>query len=124
MFQTKPNWRDVTVCFAVALVAVLFALRLWIGTNRGSFLSVVTTEGETKYSLSVDRIETIQTNGHTLLLQIRDGRACIVEADCPDQICVRSGWIEKAGETVVCAPAGVRLTVTEGGGDGVDLVVG
>ena len=45
--------------------------------------------------------------------------AAVVASGCPDQVCVRTGTLTKAGETAVCLPARVTLRL-EGGGDSVD----
>ena len=47
------------------------------------------------------------------------------EADCPDGTCVRQGAIQTPGETIVCLPHRVTVTIVgngEGTG-GVDAVV-
>ena len=84
---------------------------------------MTTPEGSQRYSLAEDREWMLESNGITLQLSIRDGRACVRASDCPDHVCVQSGWIGRAGETVLCAPAGVMLTVKGGEGD-VDFVAG
>ena len=40
------------------------------------------------------------------------------DADCPDRLCVKQGSISKNGESIVCLPHKVIVTVT--GGDGAD----
>lgn len=38
------------------------------------------------------------------LIEVKGNRIRIKEADCGDQICVRRGWIDQSGETIVCLP--------------------
>ena len=52
---------------------------------------------------------------------IRDGKAAIVESDCPGNDCVNSGWISDAGRNLVCLPNRVEVRVT--GASDVDFVV-
>ncbi len=35
---------------------------------------------------------------------VEKGRIRFKEADCPDQICVKTGWLEEPGDTAVCLP--------------------
>jgi len=35
---------------------------------------------------------------------VENGRIRFESADCPDKICVRTGWISKKGDTAVCLP--------------------
>lgn len=44
------------------------------------------------------------------LVRVQSGTVCIADADCPDRTCVRMGAISRAGETLVCLPH--RLTIT------------
>ncbi len=38
------------------------------------------------------------------LIEIGDERVRVIEADCPDELDVKQGWIENVGETIVCLP--------------------
>lgn len=38
------------------------------------------------------------------LVEIGDEKVRVVEADCPDKIDVKKGYISKIGETIVCLP--------------------
>jgi hypothetical protein len=41
---------------------------------------------------------------HYNLIMAENGRIRVAEADCPDQICVRTGWISVAPQQIVCLP--------------------
>lgn len=38
------------------------------------------------------------------LVQVEGNRVRVVEATCPEQVDVRAGWISKPGQTLVCLP--------------------
>ena len=40
----------------------------------------------------------------TNILQIEDGKADMMSADCPDQLCVHQNSISKENQTIVCLP--------------------
>ncbi len=44
-------------------------------------------------------------------LQIKNKTARIIHADCPDKLCVHQKGIHKQGETLVCLPHKVIITV-------------
>lgn len=47
-----------------------------------------------------------------LILHFAPGQGIeIAKANCPDQICVRTGFIRKAGQSVVCVPNEVILSL-------------
>lgn len=130
MFRTRFCAGDLLVLLSLGLVAVLLGLSFFLprgGSNTAELLLVSTPAGEAVYPLSTDRELTLQGNGITLTVSISGGQARVTETNCPDEICRLSGQISRAGETVVCAPAGIRLTVTDregGGGGDADAIVG
>ena len=48
------------------------------------------------------------------VLMIKDGRAQMKSADCPDQICVRQKAISKEGESIICLPNKVVVSIVGG----------
>ncbi len=101
---------DLILIGAILVVAVVGLLGMEIykklATEDEPYVSV-TIDGIEKdtYSLLEDREETYEfENGSYNVLQIKDGYAAIIEADCPDQICVNHKHIKYSGETIVCLP--------------------
>lgn len=41
---------------------------------------------------------------YSLVILAEKGRIRFEEADCPDKLCVKTGWISKLGDTAVCLP--------------------
>ena len=54
-------------------------------------------------------------SGLTNDITVEPGRICVTHADCPDQICVDTGWIEDGTRPIVCLPN--RLVIEIKGGD-------
>ena len=117
MFRTKINPRDGIGILAVLLLAFLLLWRPWTTRAAGTTLLISTPDGTVSYSLSEDRKIELTSNGVTLRVVIEDGAAFVAESDCPDHICQNSGKISSAGESILCAKAGIRLTVEGEGGD-------
>lgn len=78
---------------------------LWY-TSRGKQVAgtvTVTVDGEVFGTYSLDEDQTIQIND-TNLLQITDGTADMIDANCPDHTCVDQKAISKNKESIVCLP--------------------
>ena len=58
------------------------------------------------------------------ILVIEDGAAYMKHADCPDRVCVITGKISLVGETIVCLPNRLSVTVVGDGADGPEIVPG
>lgn len=67
------------------------------------------------YSLDKDQTITICEDDWENILVIKDGRASMTKADCPDKICVNHAAISKKGETIVCLPHKVVVEVINEG---------
>ncbi|MGK0605395.1 NusG domain II-containing protein [Enterococcus gilvus] len=57
-----------------------------------------------------------EKDGDYNLIEVKDGRIRIKEADCGDQICVRRGWIDQSGETIVCLPHKLLIEIKSSDG--------
>lgn len=86
---------------------------------------IVSVNGETvsKYSLSEDGKYLITGyNGGENILLIENGKASIVDADCPDGLCVKQKAISSQNETICCLPNRVIVEVTSDNENEVDAI--
>ena len=101
------------------LAGVLFFLYFNKGEEGAGVIVRVDGVEMARYSLSDSG--KYELNGGTNILVIEDGVAYMLEADCPDHICVSQGKVRYAGQCITCLPN--KLTVTVYGTDeGVELV--
>lgn len=113
------------------LAALLLAGILWgvlALTKRQGGEAVVTVDGETVAILPLTEDAVYvwtapEPETGTNTVEVSHGRVRVTEADCPDGICERSGWIEYAGESIVCLPHKLIVTV-RGGSAGPDAYAG
>ena len=54
---------------------------------------------------------TVETDTGYNTILVREQEIGIVQADCPDRICIGEGFISKPGQTVVCLPHKVLIEV-------------
>ena len=50
-------------------------------------------------------------------VQVERGRIRISAADCPDQVCVKQGWISGGAVPIICLPHRLTIEIVDGGGD-------
>lgn len=82
----------------------------------------VQLDGEVIGEYPLDEDITVSLNGGTNTLVIKNGKACVSTAECPDKVCVRQGWVSRMGECITCLPNKLVIEVVKLG-DSVDLVV-
>lgn len=111
------------VLLAAVLLLLGGALALFLRLTRQAGGTVIVQIGGTvvmELPLSADTELVLGEGARTNTLVIRDGTAQVVEASCPDQICVRQGAIQYAGESIVCLPHRLVVTVQGGAANGID----
>ena len=69
------------------------------------------------------RREYVFDGNFPLTIVAENGTVYFATADCPDQVCVRSGRLSHPGDTAACLPAGIVIRV-DGSAFGVDGVTG
>ena len=117
----KTHKNDLLLIAALLILGGGLALFLWL-TRQGGGTVRVQMDGETVMELPLDRnIQIVLgSEGRTNTLVIEDGAARVTAAGCPDQICVNHGAIRFAGESIVCLPHRLVVTVEGGQAGGVD----
>ena len=58
---------------------------------------------ELDLSQDVDGLR-LETRHGLNTVEIKDGKVRVAEADCPDLLCVHTGWREHVGQLIVCLP--------------------
>ncbi len=105
---------DIILIAAIVFIAVIGIIYLFCFRPSGNYVEV-TVDGKLygTYSLSENRTENIiseYNNGHNTLV-IKDGKAEVTRASCPDGICAAHSPIYRDGESIVCLPNRVVITV-------------
>lgn len=115
---------DMIFICSLLLIALAAALVLFLSRTAGDTVTV-TVDGELfgEYSLSEDRtVEIRNGNGYNRLI-IREGFAYVEIASCPDGICSAHRPINKSGESIICLPNRVVITVRSQDGSQPDIIV-
>ncbi len=107
------------------LLAALVCCGLWLGLRKDGGAVIVEQEGRetARYALNEDRTVKIEGQGGYNLLVIRGGEAWLSEADCPNLLCVKTGKIRYAGQSIVCLPHRLAVRIV-GGASALDAVTG
>lgn len=131
MPKNRPTRRlknDVILIVALLLIAATGIVYLFMFRKSGD-TARVTVDGQLYgvYSLSDDLsldIYTGKDNAQLNRLIIKEGKAFIETASCPDGICAAHRSIFRNGESIVCLPHRVVVTITTAQPDGApDIVV-
>lgn len=110
------------VILAVGIIGSVFVLQ-----KPESNIVEIVQDGEVLYRLDLsehketETIEIAYEGGKNTIL-IENGQICMSHADCPDQTCVKMGWLKSASLPIVCLPHHLVIQYAENS-DTVDGVV-
>lgn len=103
--------------FAAGIVGCL--LLLFAPSDHNKVL--IRRDGEVLYSLDLskekNRTFVIPYGGSSNTIEIRDGRIRVMEAECPDKVCVRTGWLSSSAIPIVCLPNHLEILFASGNDD-------
>ncbi|MBR6513785.1 MAG: NusG domain II-containing protein [Clostridia bacterium] len=116
---------DIVIISGVLLLALTVFLAFLIPyfTREAAMLEISCNGEKTACSLDRDKELTLESNGYTLSICIKNGYAYVESSDCPDRTCVHTGKINRCGQLIACVPSGVTLRIT-GEEEGYDFVAG
>jgi hypothetical protein len=113
------------IAAAVLLTAAAWLLTDGIQKKDAGDEVIVFKDGEVFYAglLSVETTINIEDEkGNFNIVHIKDGKAVMKKASCPDQICVHTRPAEKDGQAIICLPNKVSVEVRNTGIKDIDGV--
>lgn len=98
---------------AVLLLLAVAGFALFTATQTDGDVAVLTVDGKetARFPLTADTEYVIETENGFNVLVIANGEAFVSAADCPDGICAAHRPISSVGETVVCLPHKVVISI-------------
>ena len=126
--RRRPTlWDGVVALVVVALAALLvFLLRPAGGSN---LTAVITLDGVQVAQYQLNQLDqpitlTVDEGTYPLTIRAEQGRICIEHSDCPSQDCVRTGWISKPGQQIICLPNRLIISLSSSEPEPFDAVTG
>ncbi len=111
----KRAKKDVLLIAGLVLAGLILLLVLKFTKTQGGYVEVRVGGSVTAvYSLDEEgsyRIEGVD-GGYNLLV-ISKGTATVTEADCPDKLCVGMGQIRYGGQSIICLPHQVVVSIID-----------
>ncbi|MGN1122931.1 MAG: NusG domain II-containing protein [Eubacterium sp.] len=105
----------ILVGIIVAVAGVLLFVLYGLNTGSGEYVQIE-VDGQVVESLPLDEdceYDIKSDGGAVNTLVIKDGAAKMTQADCPDKICVNHRAISLSGESIICLPHKVVVSVVD-----------
>lgn len=114
------------LCGLVILLAG--GLYFFLSFSPKGTIAIVEVDGEVTLERNLSQLTEPETHsligeqGIEVSIELSPQGAAVVSSTCPDQVCVKTGQLTRAGESAICLPARVTLRL-EGAGESVDATV-
>lgn len=103
---------------AILIIGLIcIALIIWVFTqrsvkNNSTSYAEVLFNGTVVERLPLDsnKIYTLPQNKQ-VKLEVQDGSCGFIHSDCPDKVCVNTGFLNKSGQSAACLPNKVAVRI-------------
>lgn len=104
-----------TLILALVLLAALTVLlvRRQLLSEEGA-KAVIRVGGQDPVELDLSKDQEFWAGDPEIgrnLIRVEDGAVMVVQADCPDKVCVHTGPIRQEGEVIACLPHGLIIYI-------------
>lgn len=116
---------DIIILLVILLIGLIFLLFTSFNNDEVSCQIIY----DRKVVMDVD----LNKNGEIKLpdfpnvtFEVKDGMIAFISSDCPDHVCVRTGFISKNSQTAVCLPNKlmIRINKSKNLDDDLDIIAG
>lgn len=115
---------DIILIIAVIIIGLSVMAYLNLNKTEGSKVLLIVNEKTVKsFSLSKNITYTYKSKAGIInTFRIKDGYVEMLEATCPDKLCVKHKKIHFNHETIVCLPHKLVLEIVDGEKQDVDMI--
>jgi hypothetical protein len=108
------RWGDYIVILGGSLLCAGLAWSAW-GGAKGEAL-IIRSEGRVVAKLMLYQDQKLGIPGPLgeTIVEVASGRARVASDPSPRQLCVKQGWLQRAGESAVCLPNRVSVEIAGG----------
>ncbi len=108
----KKNRYEIYVVIGILLICIGALIYTRITHKPGNIAVLSYDNNKEEYiSLQQNARYDFDSNGYTIHIEVKNGRAAFVDSPCPDHICEHYGWLKHDGQLAVCLPAKATLRI-------------
>lgn len=82
--------------------------------DSAGLTAVILIDGQERYAFDAAELKaggelSIEANGYHYHIVYENGRIRFDDADCPDRVCVKTGWLSRSSQVAACVPGHVLI---------------
>ena len=100
--------------FDIFIILIMcFLVFFFTDTRKGADRAEIYLSGKLEHIVELTKDATYDIGGH-MVVEVKEGKIRALETDCPDQICVKEGWVSSSGVPIVCVPNEIMIVIPKG----------
>lgn len=115
---------DTIAIICVAVIVIISYITVNLLRNDEADTVVIYVDGKIEKKLDLNKNQEYKVdvdNGYNIV-RIKDKKVRIKESDCGNQTCVNMGTISKDGQTLICLPHKVEVTIVSDDKSELDVI--
>ena len=124
----KKRKKDFIILLSILGAAlILFALNHFYFRNKGQTYCEIYIDGELMETVNLSKNRQFSIDEKpNIKFEVKEHSIAFVESDCPDKVCIHSGFLSQTGQSASCLPNKTTITIRSGKDDPTepDIVVG
>lgn len=102
---------DILIIISVLILSLLLFIPNLFNSNN--LIATVYVDGETVEEINLNEVENTYTFSPKdgTEITVEKNRICFSVACCKDELCMKSGWLGKKGQTAACLPERVVISI-------------
>lgn len=90
---------------------LIFTIFYFSFNGNKNYLTIIDRVEEKDYSLFENKTITVKGDLGEVKIEIKNGKARIIESNCKEKLCIKRGWISIIGEYSACLPNRVFIII-------------
>ena len=115
------NKKAILIVILIVLLMICSFVLLFVNKSETGTVAIVYVNNEVYTTIDLTqkkyREYAIKTEMGYNLVIVENGKICVTDSDCPDKICVKTGFID-GGVPIICMPHKLEIVVLNNEVDG------
>ncbi len=107
----KKGDKIAAILILILIITSFAGVFIYRSHVKGSHkIAIIKQDGKILNTIDLTKVTTKKqitvkyNKSHYNVIEIETGKIRIKDADCPDKICVKTGWISEPGQSIICLP--------------------
>jgi hypothetical protein len=114
------------VLISLVLLFSIFSI-LWVSADQirqpmQHQVAVIYQENVKLKEVNIDKDLIFSILDGKMDIKVENGKVRVLDSDCPQKICVKMGWIQNNGQTIVCVPNHILIRIESNESQSIDAI--